>query len=76
MAVLWESVLDGKYTCYVEQTDEFFGVLTIKEANKTLRQIQVSMNYSSTFGPDKLDYWDWEQIALSAIDERGDNNAH
>ena len=70
MAVLWEAVLNDKYTCYVEQTDEFFGVLTIKEGNKTLRQIQVSMNYNSTFGPDKLDYFEWEQIAFSAIDER------
>jgi len=68
MTVLWESVLDGKYKCIVEQKDEYYGVLTIKEGGKTLRQMQVSMTYSPIFGPDISDISEWSQLAIDYID--------
>jgi hypothetical protein len=66
--VLWKADLDNKYQCSVKQTDEFYGVLTIKEGAKVLLERQVSMTYSPVFGPDVSDIAEWESQAIEFID--------
>ncbi len=68
--IIWEGVLDEKYTVRVSRTEPYRGKLEVLEGDKLLMESDVSLSYDAKFGPDVGDVAEWEIAAMDFIDER------
>lgn len=72
MDKVWESRLDDKYDCYVEQDEAnpYAGSLKIEMDGEILMRAGVVIQYGAPFGADMADIAMWQQAALDFIDGR------
>jgi hypothetical protein len=71
--VIWETGLDGKYSCTVTRNSERMGQLRVRDkaTGAVILDKEVSLSYGAAFGPDVDDVMDWEDACIMAVDKLG-----
>jgi len=67
-AIVWTSMLDGKYTIKVTRTTPHNAELTIEEDMNILHREPVALSFDALFGPDVADVASWQDIAIQFVD--------
>lgn len=70
---VWTATVDGRYECRVLRTESYRGELLVRDkATGEERTIKpVTLSFDALFGPDVMDVADWQDAALTFIDEGG-----
>ena len=70
---IWDAVLDELYQCEVVRTQEYRGLLTIKNTQNghVILEQEIGISYDAQFGPDIGDVAYWQDICVNKIDELG-----
>jgi len=73
---IWESELDGKFSCSVVRINKRGGNLRVVETatGRELLNQDVGLMYSAQFGPDVEDVAKWQDICVAVVD-RDQKNA-
>lgn len=68
--IIWESVLDNRYTCSVTRIAKRGGNLKVVETStgRELLSQDVGLMYGATFGPDIEDLEKWQDICVAVVD--------
>ncbi len=65
----WTSMLDDRYTVAVHRLGRYRGELTIRDGTALFYRQEVTLMYSTLFGPDVADVFAWQEIAATAVDD-------
>jgi len=73
---IWESELDGKFSCFVVRINKRGGNLRVVETatGRELLNQDVGLMYGAQFGPDVGDVAKWQDICTAVVD-RDQKNA-
>lgn len=71
--IVWESMLDQRYSCKVIRQTGRTGLLTVKdcETEEFLLEKEVSLAFGSIFGPDVDDVAQWQDFCVDAVEGSG-----
>lgn len=68
-ALVWSSLLDGRYTVAVRRIRPYVGELTLTAADRVLLRKEVGLAYDALFGPDMDDVATWQAEAMRFVDD-------
>lgn len=67
--LIWDAVLDEKYTIEVRRVSDYIGELTITEKEVIIYKCKVPLMYGAVFGPDSDDIMTWQKIVEDVVDK-------
>lgn len=66
--LVWESLLDNKYTIRVERSGDHTGILSVIEDGEVCITRPVTLLYNAAFGPDVDDVAEWQEWSADYVD--------